>query len=47
MEDKFKGLSYGEVWDMLDDCKNLDERIEIYQKMVELSEEFIWELEEE
>lgn len=47
MEDKFKGLSYGEVWDMLDDCKNLDEKIEIYQKMVELSEEFIWELEEE
>lgn len=47
MEDKFKGLSYGEVWDMLDDCKNLDEKIEVYQKMVELSEEFIWELEEE
>ena len=41
MEDKFKGLSFGEVWDMLDDCKNLDERIEIYQKMVELSEKFI------
>ena len=47
MEDKFKGLSYGEVWDMLDGCKDLDEKIEIYQKMVELSEEFIWELEEE
>ena len=41
MEDKFKGLSFGEVWDMLDDCKNLDEKIEVYQKMVELSEEFI------
>lgn len=47
MEEKFKGLSYGEVWDMLDDCQNLDEKIEIYQKMVELSEEFIWELEDE
>lgn len=47
MEDKFKGLSYGEVWDMLDNCKNPDEEIEIYQKMVELSEVFIWELEEE
>ncbi len=41
MEDKFKGLSYGEVWDMLDKCKNPDEEIEIYQKMVELSEEFV------
>lgn len=41
MEDKFKGLSYGEVWEMLDDCQNLDEEIEIYQKMVELGEEFI------
>ena len=41
MNDKFKGLSYGEVWDMLDDCKNLDEKIEVYQKMVELSEKFI------
>ena len=41
MEDKFKGLSYGEVWEMLDDCQNLDEKIEIYQKMVELGEEFI------
>ena len=47
MEDKFKGLSYGEVWDMLDNCKNPDEEIEIYQKMMELSEVFIWELEEE
>lgn len=47
MEEKFKGLSYGEVWDMLDNCKNPDEEIEIYQKMVELSEEFIWELEDE
>ena len=41
MEDKFKGLSYGEVWELLDDCKNPDEEIEIYQKMVELSEEFV------
>ena len=41
MEDKFKGLSYGEVWEKLDDCQNLDEEIEIYQKMVELGEEFI------
>lgn len=47
MEDKFKGLSYGEVWDMLDDCTNPDEEIEIYQKMVELGEYIIWELEEE
>ena len=47
MEDKFKGLSYGEVWDMLDNCKNPDEAIEIYQKMVELSEEIVWELEED
>lgn len=47
MEEKFKGLSYGEVWDMLDNCKNPDEEIEIYQKMVELSEVFIWELEED
>ena len=47
MEDKFKGLSFGEVWDMLDNCKNPDEEIEIYQKMVELSEVFIWELEED
>ena len=41
MEDKFKGLSYGEIWDMLDNCKNPDEDNEIYQKMVELSEEFV------
>lgn len=47
MEDKFKGLSYGEVWDMLDGCKDPDEEIEIYQKMVELSEEIVWELEED
>ncbi len=47
MDDKFKGLSYGEVWDMLDNCKNPDEEVEIYQKMVELSEEFIWLLEDE
>ena len=47
MEDKFNGLSYGEVWKLLDICKNPDEEIEIYQKMVELSEEFIFELEEE
>ncbi len=47
MEDKFKGLSYGEVWDMLDGCKNPDEEILIYRKLVELSEEFVWELEED
>ena len=41
MEDKFNGLSYGEVWKLLDNCKNPDEEIEIYQKMVELSEEFV------
>lgn len=41
MEDKFKGLSYGEVWKLLDNCKNPDEEFEIYQKMVELSEEFV------
>jgi tetratricopeptide (TPR) repeat protein len=41
MEDKFKGLSYGEVWEMLGDCKNPDEEIEIYQKMVELGEKFV------
>lgn len=47
MEDKFKGLSFGKVWELLDNCKNPDEEIEIYQKMVELSEEFVWELEED
>ena len=47
MEDKFKGLSYGEVWEMLDNCKNLDEEMEAYQKLVELGEKGIWELEEE
>ena len=47
MEDKFKGLSYLEVWDMLDNCKNPDEEILIYRKLVELSEEFVWELEED
>lgn len=47
MEEKFKGLSFGEVWELLDNCKNPDEEIEICQKMVELSEEFIFELEEE
>ena len=26
MEEKFKGLSYGEVWDMLDNCKNPDKK---------------------
>lgn len=47
MEEKFKGLSFGKVWELLDNCKNPDEEIEIYQKMVELSEEFVWELEED
>ena len=47
MEDKFKGLSYMEVSVMLDICKNPDEEILIYRKLVELSEEFVWELEED
>ena len=47
MEDKFKGLSYGEVLDLLPNCKNLDEEVEIYKKLVELSEKEIDELEDE
>ena len=47
MEDKFKGLSYGEVLEMLDNCKNLDEKVEIYKKLVELAEKEIGELEDE
>lgn len=47
MEDKFKGLSYGEVLDLLPNCKNLDDEIEIYKKLVELGEKEIGELEEE
>ena len=47
MEDKLKGLSYGEVLDLLPNCKNLDEEVEIYKKLVELSEKEIDELEDE
>ena len=47
MEDKYKGLSYGEVLEMLDNCKNLDEKVEIYKKLVELAEKEIGELEDE
>ena len=47
MEDKFKGLCFGEVMEMLDDCNNPDEKIEIYRKLVELGEEVLGELEEE
>ncbi len=47
MEDKFKGLSYGEVLDLLPNCKNLDDEIEIYKKLVELGEKEIAELKDE
>lgn len=47
MEDKFKGLSYGEVLDLLPNCKNLDEEFEIYKRMVELAEKEIAELEDD
>lgn len=47
MEDKFKGLSYGEVIDLLPNCKNLDEEVEIYKKLVELCEKEIAELEDD
>lgn len=47
MEDKFKGLSYGEVIDLLPNCKNLDEEVEIYKKLVELGEKEIAELKDE
>ena len=47
MKDKFKGLSYGEVLEMQDNCKNSNEEFEIYQKLVELNEKVIWKLEEE
>lgn len=47
MEDKFKGLSYGEVIDLLDNCKNLDEEVEIYKKLVDLCEKEIAELKDE
>ena len=40
-------LDYIEVSEMLNICKSLDEEFLIYRKMVELSEEFVWELEEE
>ncbi len=47
MEDKYKGLSYGEVLEMLDNCKNLDEEAEIYKKLVELSEKEIAEVDDD
>lgn len=47
MEDKFKGLSYGEVLEMLDNSKNLDEEVEIYKKLTELAEKEIGELEDD
>ena len=47
MEDKSKGLSYGEVLELLDNCKNLDEEVEIYKKLVELCEKEIAELEDD
>lgn len=47
MEDKFKGLSYGEVLDLLGNCKNIDEEVEIYKKLVELCEKEIAELEDD
>ena len=47
MEDKFKGLSYGEVLELLGNCKNLDEEVEIYKKLVELCEKEIAELEDD
>ena len=47
MEDKFKGPSYGEVIELLPNCKNLDEEVEIYKKLVELAEKEIAELEDD
>ena len=47
MEDKSKGLSYGEVLELLDNCKNLDEEVEIYKKLVKLCEKEIAELEDD
>ena len=47
MEDKFKGLSYGEVIDLLPKCMNLDEEVEIYKKLVELCEKEIAALEDD
>ena len=47
MEDKFKGLSYGGVIDLLPNCKNLDDEVEIYKKLVELAEKEIAELEDD
>lgn len=39
MEEKFKGLDFEEVHDMLGCCKNTEEKIEIYQRLVEIGEE--------
>lgn len=38
MEEKFKGLDFEEVHDMLGCCKNTEEKIEIYQRLVEIGE---------
>lgn len=47
MEDKYKGLTYGELWDLLDHCEHgSDEELEIYKRMVKLSEKEIAELED-
>ena len=47
MEDKFKGLSYGEVIDLLPNCKNFDDEVEIYKKLIELGKKEIAELEDD
>ena len=47
MEDKFKGRRYGEVLEMLDNSKNLDEEVEIYKKLTVLAEKEIGELEDD
>ena len=44
MEDKFKGLGYWEIVELLHNCKNLDEEMDIYKKLVELGEETFIEL---
>lgn len=44
MEDKFKGLGYWEIVELLNNCKNLDEEMDIYKKLVELGEKTFIEL---
>ena len=44
MEDKFKGLGYWEIVELLHNCKNLDEEMDIYKKLVELGEKTFIEL---